>query len=193
ERVIFYVNQLLTEQIKSGEDYGSLKQVISIVITDYALLPGITKYHNSIGWCILGESELFTDVQMIHTLELTKLPAKTDDTALWSWMSFLRARNREELEMTAQTSPQVGKAVVRLMELSQEDEARMIFEARLKAQRDAHSRERGARNEGKAEGRREGKAEIARKLLAMDMPLETIISATGLSFGEIEKLRADGR
>ncbi|MDE5674703.1 MAG: hypothetical protein K2I44_05095, partial [Muribaculaceae bacterium] len=55
-----------------------------------------------------------------------------------------------------------------------------------------------AREEGRAEGREEGIAEgraverldVARKLVAMGLPDETVIAATGISSQEIAALRS---
>jgi predicted transposase YdaD len=92
----------------------------------------------------------------------------------------------------------------------------MIYEARLKAQRDEYSRIQGARREGLDEGRREGldegrregqregrregrregqregelkgRQEVARNLKRMGIPVEHITQGTGLSPEDIAKL-----
>jgi predicted transposase/invertase (TIGR01784 family) len=86
-----------------------------------------------------------------------------------------------------------------------EDEAnRMIYEARLKAQRDEYSRIQGAlrkgreeglekgREEGLEKGREEGlekgREEIARKALARGMSTEEVSGITGLDFERIRRL-----
>ncbi|MDR1596157.1 MAG: hypothetical protein LBR99_00490 [Treponema sp.] len=74
-----------------------------------------------------------------------------------------------------------------------EDEAnRMIYEARLKAQRDEYSRTQGAirkeRQEGRQEGLMEGREKIARNLKALGDPVEKIAQATGLPIDEIAAL-----
>jgi predicted transposase/invertase (TIGR01784 family) len=74
-----------------------------------------------------------------------------------------------------------------------EDEAnRMIYEARLKAQRDEYSRIQGAlrkgRQEGRMEGRQEGLEKVARTLKALGDSVEKIAAATGLSVDEIAAL-----
>jgi len=43
--------------------------------------------------------------------------------------------------------------------------------------------------EGRAKGIEEGKKEIAKKLLAMDLPIDNIEAATGLNRQEIEAMR----
>jgi predicted transposase/invertase (TIGR01784 family) len=143
----------------------------------------------------------FTDLIEIHTLELPKLP-ETADNYLWHWLRFLRAQSKEDLDMVAQASPQLQKTVVKLLELSEDEETRMIYEAEVKAARDQRARMRGAFEKGKVEGiakgiaegiakgenkgRVESKFEMAQKLLKKKMPIEDILEITGLSLDEIE-------
>jgi predicted transposase/invertase (TIGR01784 family) len=62
-----------------------------------------------------------------------------------------------------------------------EDEAnRMVYEARLKAQRDEYSRTQGAL--------RKEREKIARNLKALEVPVEKIAQATGLSADEVAAL-----
>jgi hypothetical protein len=71
------------------------------------------------------------------------LPETADDY-LWHWLRFLRAESKEDLDMVAQASPNLEKVVVKLLELSEDEEARMIYEAEAKYQRDERARMRGA-------------------------------------------------
>jgi predicted transposase/invertase (TIGR01784 family) len=76
----------------------------------------------------------------------------------------------------------------------------MIYEARLKAQRDEYSRVQGAlrkgweegldkgRQEGLDKGRQEEKLGIARTLKALGDPVEKIAQVTGLSAEKIAAL-----
>jgi predicted transposase/invertase (TIGR01784 family) len=213
ERIVFYDAGLITDQIDAGEDYGSIKRVITILITDYVLISESPRYHNRFTLYDPEAAIEFTDLLEIHTLELPKLP-ETADNYLWHWLRFLRAQSKEDLEMVAQASPQLKKTVVKLLELSEDEEARMIYEAEVKAQRDEKARMRGAfekgvlhgkaeglaegenrgriagLSEGKMEGTHEKALEIAQNLIAIGLPVEQIVNATALSYEEVEKLRA---
>jgi predicted transposase/invertase (TIGR01784 family) len=165
ERIIFYDAGLITDQIDAGEDYGSIKRVITILITDYVLIPESLRYHNRF---TLNDPETaieFTDLIEIHTLELPKLP-ETADNYLWHWLRFLRAQSKEDLDMIAQASPKLQKTVVKLLELSEDEEARMIYDAEVKAARDEQARMRGAFEKGVVQGKAEGKVEGKAKGLA---------------------------
>jgi predicted transposase/invertase (TIGR01784 family) len=113
-----------------------------------------------------------------------KLP-KMADNYLWHWLRFLRAKSRKDLDMVAQASPKLKKAVVKLLKLSQDERTRMLYEAEVKQERDNRARLRGALETGITKER----MAIARKLLKRNMPINAIIEDTGLSREEIEKLR----
>jgi predicted transposase/invertase (TIGR01784 family) len=109
-------------------------------------------------------------------------------------MKFLDARKEEELIMLKERNPQVGKAVSRLMALSDDEAARMIAESREKLRRDISAIEYAAVKKGREEGREEGRKEtqvaFARKLLERGRPFGEVMEDTGLSETEILALRA---
>ena len=196
ERIVFYDSKLITEQMGSGDKYNEIKKVISIVITDEKLIPVSPRYHHRFTFYDPDAGVELTDIIEIHSIELQKLPDDTDGTALYDWAKFIAAETEEELDMIAERNPQVGKAAVKLREMSADERARDLFERREKALRDIasmmHDSEQKGRLEGRCEGRLEGRheqaIEIARGLLEMAIPIDAIIRVTGLSPDEIESL-----
>jgi hypothetical protein len=89
--------------------------------------------------------------------------------------------NRAFLPVKAERNPQIGKAVVKLRELSADERARDLYERREKARRDMASREKWAA--------KKRDFEIARKLLKRNRPIEEIIEDTDLTREEIESQR----
>jgi len=87
--------------------------------------------------------------------------------------------------MLAERSPQIKKAVGVLKELSADERTRMLYEDREKARRDIASMMGGARREGFAEAMES----VARKLLDMDVPIDKITKATGLTSADVESLQ----
>ena len=87
--------------------------------------------------------------------------------------------------MVAQRNPQIGRAAVKLRELSADEKARDMFERREKSRRDEAMFADGARQEGRAEGR----ADVARNLLKRNRPIDEIMEDTGLTREEVEALR----
>jgi len=187
ERIVLYSAKMVAEQIGSSDDYSIIKHVISIMITNYPLIPDSAKYHHRFRLYDPEANVEFTDLIEVNTLELPKLPEVEDGTQLWAWMKFLTARSKEDLNMIAEANPQVKKAVVRLMEMSNDERTRMLIEAQQKLEWDIRARERGAREIG----RNERNIEIAKNLLQIDVPIDKIIMATGLAHDEIEALKVN--
>ncbi|MCL2217660.1 MAG: Rpn family recombination-promoting nuclease/putative transposase [Defluviitaleaceae bacterium] len=48
-RILFYVSKLITEQMDKSDQYGKIKRVISIIITDHTLIKHSEKYHHHFG------------------------------------------------------------------------------------------------------------------------------------------------
>ncbi|GHU56041.1 hypothetical protein AGMMS49975_18720 [Clostridia bacterium] len=181
ERIIFYNSKMVTEQIGDGDNYRNIKKVISIIITNFDYIDDSDFYHNDYTLYDSKTKSRFTNLVEIHTLELSKLPNADDGTELWDWLTFLKAETKEELEMVAQTNPQIKKAVGVLQILSADERTRMLYESLEKARRDEESRLYGALQERDIE--------IAKALLAMGDGVDKIEKVTNLPREEIEKLR----
>ncbi len=196
ERIVFYTSKMITEQISKGDTYEKIKKVISIVITDYILIPENQIYHNHYQLHDKNTGSTFTDILEINTLELPKLPKESENSMLWNWMKFLKADSEEELNMIAEANPQIQKAVVVLKELSNDERTRMLEEAREKARRDEQSRINGAFEKGQEKGKEIGEeigknskaVEVAKKALKKQMPMDEILDLTDLSREEIERI-----
>ena len=181
-RILFYVSKLVTEQIGEGEQYDKIKRVISIIITDHHLIKGSEKYHHHFGLYDIESKILLTDALEIHTLELPKArkvfdSADAQNDRLLDWMKFFDIKTEEELKMVAKKSPIMKKATLRLLELSADEKARQLYEARLKERRDSYARERGII------------LSVVNNAFQMKMSTEDIAKLTGLTNAEIESLR----
>ncbi|NLC43328.1 MAG: hypothetical protein GX783_03490 [Clostridiales bacterium] len=72
ERIMFYTAKMITEQIGKGEEYDTIKRVISIVITDYRLIPENEQYHNRYQLYDSKTGSRFTDLLEVDALEYEK-------------------------------------------------------------------------------------------------------------------------
>ena len=193
-RSVYFISKMVTEQMATGRNHSDIRRSVSIIITSYTLVAENEHYHNQFRYRSNKDSVEFTDLTEINTLELSKLPRDGDDSELWYWMKFIKTQNEEELNMLAKRNPQISKAVGVLKELSADERTRMLYEQREIARRDMVSRMEGAKREGiavgVAKGTTEATATIARNLLKLEMPLEQISKATGLTCEEIGELRS---
>ena len=154
-RILFYSSKMVTEQIGEGDNYDKIKPVISIIITDHIAIKQSQKFHHNFGLYDIETGMKFTDKVEIHILEIPKArktQIKPETESLLNWMEFFDIKNREDLAMVAEKSPIMKKATSRLLTISQDEQARELYEARLKEQRDIISREYAARQEGMEQG-----------------------------------------
>jgi predicted transposase/invertase (TIGR01784 family) len=186
--MVFYLTRMVNEQIGPGDEYGSIKQAICILIADFVLVPENASYRNCYRLYDRQTGSEFSDLLEVDTLELPKLPRDEDGTPLWDWLKFLSAREKEELEMLAEKNPQVKKAVVKLLALSEDERARMLADSRERLRRDISAQVHGAEQRGREEGQTEAMLSVARKLIGLKQPLDLIAQATGLSREVIQSL-----
>jgi predicted transposase/invertase (TIGR01784 family) len=195
-RIVFYDAKLITEQIGKGDNYDIIKKVISIVILDENMIHDSHQYHHKFTFYDPSAEVELTDIIEIHTLELKKLPQDSDGSKLYDWARFIAADRKEDLDMIGERNPEVGRAVVKLMELSSDEKTRIFSESQEKARRDEASRTNWAVKQAveeaekrtEAKVRKQQKAEIARSLIGM-LPVDAIVSATGLTRDEVEALK----
>ena len=83
--------------------------------------------------------------------------------------------------MVAERNPQVGRAVVKLRELSADEQARDLYERREKARRDKVMWDKWTI--------KKKLLEVAQKLFKRKRPIEEIMEDTGLSRDEVESQR----
>ena len=212
ERILFYAARLITEQLKSGVPYKAVKKAVSIIIVDEDITAKDSKhYHHCFRLFDEKTGYRFPDLFEINTLELPKLPGEPDGTMLFNWLWMFTAKTKEEFSMVAKTSPEIAKAVGVIMELSEDEQTRLLAEAREKYRRDEEARWEDAfedgkeegrqegwqkgRQEGQLEGRREGEhdkaIDIARSLLLKTQSVEMTAEITGLSLEEVKILASE--
>jgi len=95
-RITYYLAKNLSDQLKWGDDYIKLHQVISIVICDHNLLEEEDYYYNEYG-LKNDKNNYFTKLQKLIILELPKLP-ETQDSVIWPWLKFLTCKKRRNMK-----------------------------------------------------------------------------------------------
>ena len=86
--------------------------------------------------------------------------------------------------MIAENNPNINKAYTVLKELSQDEKAQRMYEAREKARRDEQSRLKSALKKGKIEG----KIEIVKEMLKDGVDIKIISRYTNISIEDIQKI-----
>ncbi|GHU18383.1 hypothetical protein FACS189472_06640 [Alphaproteobacteria bacterium] len=166
-RAAFCQSKMLPEELHAGEEYDSLPNLISIWITNYDETG--RNYHthkirfmyeeDSAGNPAASASDKFR----IFIIELKKIDEKRANISdLFSvWMSFLKAPQTIPQEFL--TIKEVKEAMEGLIHLSQDPEARRIYNLRLRAKNDATNAASHAINNARREGEARGEARGIKK------------------------------
>ena len=125
-----------------------------------------------------------TDVLEVHFLELPKLfeegiSIRVDD-AIVQWMLFIDGSSREVMEMLAEKNEDIWSAYSLLKIISNDEEARMVYEAREAELMDQRTRIRSAEEMGVKKGEEIGIKKIIQALLARGMTVEDVVSIAGM-------------
>ncbi|MXQ54041.1 Rpn family recombination-promoting nuclease/putative transposase [Shimazuella alba] len=192
KRALYYWGKQYTEQLKEGEPYKRLKKCVVINILDFTIIQN-ERYHNVFRLWEDSERILFSEDEEIHILELSKLIGKSapKTSGLLNWLLFLKTKNKRYWEVLKMNEPILGKAMKELEYLSQDEEARRLYEMRQKALHDEASSIAGAKEEGKKEGKLEEKEKVAKILLQENMDVPLIMKATGLTEDVILQLKSN--
>ncbi|WP_046500937.1 Rpn family recombination-promoting nuclease/putative transposase [Paenibacillus riograndensis] len=186
KRTLFYWSKRYASQLSEGDKYPELKKCVTINILNYSFLKN-NQYHNVFH---LREDRtglpLIDDIE-VHFLELPKLDERSVPTegGLINWLLFLKGTDTSYWEVLKMNEPGLEKAMDTLQYLSQDSDARRLYEARQKYLHDEASMIEGAKSAGIIEG----KLQVARNLLAMGMDYAAVAKATGLSEDEIRSIK----
>lgn len=188
ERSLFYGTGIYHDSLTAGKEYIDIPKSVAIWITDYDVFTE-GPFHERAFLKRDYENIILTDKLEMHYIQLSKFRKKCKriSTKLEEWLTFIENENMEELSMIK--NKYVKKAEKELEYLSGDAETRRLAQLREKAIRDELAAIAKARREGKEEGVKKEKIEIAKKMLAKKIDINTIIEVTGLQEEEIKKLQ----
>ncbi len=195
DRSLFYLSKMYTEQIQEGQAYHVFKKCVSISILNFTLFPKEPEFYSC--FRIMEEKRhiVYTDKMEFHVLELPKLPKelKEDSSKLLLWAKFINAEKKEEFEMLAEKDSYLNQAYQKLQVISQDKEKRLEYEAREKAIRDHNQLLYEAKQSGIQEGVQKGSQKealrIAKDLLTLHVPDETILKSTKITEKQLLDLK----
>lgn len=196
---IYYLCDLHSSQPSKGvRRYDKLARTYQVTFCSYTVFPNRAEYVNSFSMRHDEDNMQLSDAIHVVYVELSKLQAimeKSVDemTDLEKWAVFFQYAS-EPLHRDIVNKVIASKEVLQmagdlLLSISQDERERAVFRSRRMYQTDLQSDLATAEERGEHRGERKGRIEVARNLLDMNLPLEQIAGATGLTREEIEGLR----
>ena len=178
-RSLFYTTREYHQSLETGQSYIEIPKSIGIWILNFNVFNDEGPFHEIVRLRRDYENKIFTDKIEMHYLQLPKFKQKCKriSNKLDEWLAFISLENMEELRMIE--NEKVKKAEEELEYLSGDEAERRIAYLRETAELDRRFAMTGARDQGRREGkivgRKEGKAEekleIAKKMLAYNVPI----------------------
>jgi len=164
DRILYYAVRLIGDQLRWGDDYSKLHQVISVVICDHNLLWEEENYINE--YQLRNKySRAFTDKLKVVIIELPKLP-KEEDSPAWRWLQFLKSKKKEEFEMLKKKYPELEKPIFCMRKMSMLEKWRDIRFHKNLWKADEKALRRQWQMDAREEIMADSKLEIARNLQA---------------------------
>ena len=213
QRVLLNTCKAYSLPADRGEKYSELKPVYTLSLVNDIAFPELPDdfYHCYLMTHSKYKEYTIDDIEMIF-VELTKFKPDTmlDKKMAVLWLRFLTEINEhtKEVDKELLSDDNVAKAVSLVEESAYSDaelwaidrywdsvsrERTALSEKYLKGE--AKGREEGraeglaeGEKKGREEGRKEQAYEIARNLMAIHLPIESIVKVTGLSEDEIASL-----
>ena len=212
DRSVFYATFPIREQARRGDWDYSLKAVYTVGVLNFVFDEDCDDkeyFHHEVKLMDVNRKEVFYDKLTFIYLEMPKFN-KTEnelETLFDKWMFVLKNLSRLTDRPVA-LQERVFERVFRVAEIAKLDKKDLAaYEESLKVFRDLNNVIRTAewkgeakghakglaegiakgKAEGLAEGLAQGKLDMARKMKALGIPVETILEISGLSLREIEE------
>ncbi len=195
KRAQLYAAKAYSRQLDKSGKYIDLQKVFFIAISNCTLFPKEVDYistHNIRD--IKTNGHYLKDLQFIF-IELPKFP-KTKEEQLENiverWCFFFKYAEDttdEDLRKIAEKAPIIKQAYDELDRFSWNEKDLVAYEERIMDLRKAEAILAYKLDLAKEKGKIEGKIEVAKRMLADNIDVNTIVKFTGLSLDEVEELQ----
>ena len=162
KRLMWYFAKLYGKQAKRGEEYEKIKKVVLVAIIDFEIKKTKDIKEMETVWKLIEtkkRQKVLTDEIEIHIIEMKKareMYERNKDNAKAQWIMFLNDPNTEEVKDIMEKNKGVKEAVVKVRELTQDEEMERLAFLREKAIMDEKLIREAGFDDGKEEGKKEG-------------------------------------
>ena len=188
KRIVFYLSKMYTQNLKKAHNYSELNKCISILFIDFELekLKEIPKYLTK--WNIREENYgkiILTEVLEFYIIDMSKIEKYSENKLLDTWVKFISNSGEMNMENADES---IKKAKEVLEEISEDEHEQYLAHLREKYIFQIQGIEEAGYDKGVAQGSKNEKIEIAKKMKIKNMKIDEISEITGLTKEEIEKL-----
>ena len=202
DRSLYYATFPIREQAKKGEVWNyELKHVYVVALLNYDMTDSAfaqDTINHDIGLLDKQTHKVFNDKLTFKYVEIAKFNKSIEElkTNYDKWIYVLQNLSRLDRQ-PRYLQTEVFSRLFNQAEIARFSKTELReYEDSLKAYRDMknsldNAEEKGIAKglaKGRAEGKKDKAVEIAKKVLEMDMPIDAIMKATGLSQEKITKL-----
>ena len=187
---ISYLTRIFSNQLERGENYLEVKKIVGInlmkgnynynnfyLINDYGFI-------NKLNYGVIKNECL--EMYLIR-LDLVKENVYNyNEERFIKWLKFINAKDIVEMKEIGNGDERMEQALKFMEEFLNDEEIRNVYDKINDVKR--YAKRQGVK-EGKAEGRRDEKFEIARNMLKINLDITSIMAVTGLTKNEIEALK----
>ena len=204
KRLVWYFSKLYSKQAKK-EDYSRVKKVVLFAIIDFELEKTKDIKEMETVWELRetkNHQKILTQEIEIHIIEIKKAREmyknNKNNKKAW-WILFLEDPNSKEVNRIMKNNKGVRDAVVKVMELSEDEKMERLAFLREKAIMDEKAIRAGGYDDGYKEGKEKGieqgikekkeqTEKIVKKLKAKNMTTKEISAIVEISTKEVEKI-----
>jgi predicted transposase/invertase (TIGR01784 family) len=186
QRLVYYACTMYVDQLEPGQSYADLRSAVSICLLNKRLFREDTIPHHRFRLADPEHGMEVSDSIEVHTVELTKYNLQEETIssapAIEQWAFFFLFADAYEPERLRALLPGVEfqQAISVVEAIAAKTEDRMMYDQRLKAQRDYQWGLDSARQEGMEEGLEKGmeKGELLGKIQVLQQLLGEAPSST---------------
>ncbi len=203
DRASFYQSVLREGELKEGEDYSCIPDIISIWIVAEPVTDRKACYHEIVSMYKangVDQIQIASEKMRQFIIELPKLeatPKRFINRMFEAWVKFIR--DPENIPPELLEIPEVKEAMDALTYMSADPDVRAAYQARIREMNRIRAGQAIKYKEGLAEGEKLGarkerekakaeKIESAKTALSMGLSVDQVSKITGLSSEEIKKL-----
>ena len=121
------------DQLKSGDQYITVKPVIQIGILNFTLFPDYPEFYSTYKLKNIKNDYIYSDKLRISVLDLSCIHLATDEDKMHQldyWAKLFKATTWEDLKMLANNNEYMNQASSTIYQLSQEEQIRLQCRAR---------------------------------------------------------------